>query len=104
MRETIAAEDEGIRADTPTKRVADQAGDRGGCISAGNASQFSDGASARWYSDKEAAETGLGAPRYLPRLRGRSCDPREMGIGPVFACRNSSSRRAKNVSDIDLWS
>jgi acetyl-CoA C-acetyltransferase len=105
MRETIAAEDEGIRADTTYEGVSQiKPAIEGGCISAGNASQFSDGASAAVVmSDKEAAKRGLKPLGIFRGFAAAGCDPREMGIGPVFAVPKLLEQTGKNVSDIDLW-
>jgi acetyl-CoA C-acetyltransferase len=76
----------------------------GGVIAAGNASQFSDGASAQVVmSDKAAAARGL---RPLGVFRGfavAGCEPDEMGIGPVFAVPKLLKRAGLKVEDIDLW-
>src|SRR6476646_5624004 len=105
MREVIASEDEGIRPDTTYEGVSQiKPAVEGGCIAAGNASQFSDGASACVVMSAEEASR-----RNLPPLgifRGfavAGCDPREMGISPVFAVPKLLERAGKNVADIDLW-
>jgi acetyl-CoA C-acetyltransferase len=105
MREVTVSEDEGIRPDTTYEGVSQiKPAIEGGCIAAGNASQFSDGASAAVVmSDKEAAKRGL---RPLGIFRGfavAGCDPREMGIGPVFAVPKLLEQTGKKVQDIDLW-
>jgi acetyl-CoA C-acetyltransferase len=105
MREVTASEDEGIRPDTTYEGVSQiKPAIEGGCIAAGNASQFSDGASAAVVmSDKEAARRGL---RPLGIFRGfavAGCDPKEMGIGPVFAVPKLLEQTGKRVQDIDLW-
>ncbi|WP_323144558.1 acetyl-CoA C-acyltransferase [Massilia phyllosphaerae] len=73
-------------------------------ITAGNASQLSDGASACVMMEAKAAEraglTPLGAFRGLA-LAG--CEPDEMGIGPVFAVPKLLERHGLTVDDIDLW-
>jgi acetyl-CoA C-acetyltransferase len=105
MKEVTASEDEGIRPDTTLAGVSQiKPAIEGGVISAGNASQFSDGASAAVVmSDKEAAKRKL---RPLGIFRGfavAGCDPKEMGIGPVFAIPKLLEQAGKKVSDIDLW-
>jgi acetyl-CoA C-acetyltransferase len=105
MKEVIAAEDEGIRPDTTFEGVSKiKPALEGGTIAAGNASQFSDGAAATVVmSDREAGRRGL-AP--LGAFRGfavAGCDPREMGIGPVFAVPRLLERTGKRTDDIDLW-
>ena len=73
-------------------------------ITAGNASQLSDGASACVMMEAKAAERAglqpLGAFRGLA-LAG--CEPDEMGIGPVFAVPKLLERHGLKVDDIDLW-
>ena len=105
MRETIASEDEGIRADTTYEGVSQiKPAIEGGCISAGNASQFSDGASAAVVmSDREASKRGLKPLGIFRGFAVAGCDPREMGIGPVFAVPKLLEQTGKKVSDIDLW-
>jgi acetyl-CoA C-acetyltransferase len=76
----------------------------GGCITAGNASQFSDGASAAVVmSESEAARHGLKPLGIFRGFAVAGCDPREMGIGPVFAVPKLLEQAGKKVSDIDLW-
>ena len=105
MREVTVGEDEGIRPDTTYEGVSQiKPAVEGGVIAAGNASQFSDGASACVVmSDKEAARRNL---RPLGIFRGfavAGCDPKEMGIGPVFAVPKLLESTGKRVADIDLW-
>ncbi len=105
MKDAIAAEDEGIRADTTYEGVAQiKPAVEGGTIAAGNASQFSDGASACVVMDAKLAQKRGLAP--LGVFRGfavAGCDPREMGIGPVFAVPKLLERAGLKVQDIDLW-
>ncbi len=101
---TIAA-DEGIRADTTLEAVRGiRSAVPGGVITAGNASQFSDGSSAAVVmSAKLAQQRGL---RPLGVFRGfavAGCEPDEMGIGPVFAVPKLLARAGLEVEDIDLW-
>src|SRR5688572_13389281 len=105
MKEVTAAEDEGIRADTTYAGVSQiKPAVEGGCIAAGNASQFSDGASAAVVmSGKEAAKRGLKPLGIFRGFAVAGCDPREMGIGPVFAVPKLLEQAGKKVSDIDLW-
>ncbi|HZE59211.1 MAG TPA: acetyl-CoA C-acyltransferase [Burkholderiales bacterium] len=105
MKEVIAAEDEGIRPDTTYEGVSQiKPAIEGGCISAGNASQFSDGASAAVVmSESEAARHGLKPLGIFRGFAVAGCDPREMGIGPVFAVPKLLEQAGKKVSDIDLW-
>jgi len=105
MREVIAAEDEGIRADTTYEGVSQiKPAIEGGCIAAGNASQFSDGASACVVmNDKEAAAHGLQPLGIYRGFAVAGCDPKEMGIGPVFAVPKLLEQTGKRIEDIDLW-
>jgi acetyl-CoA acyltransferase len=75
-----------------------------GSVTAGNASQLSDGASATLLMSRERADQ-LGIP-YKLIFRGfavSGCEPDEMGIGPVFAIPKLLKRQGLKVSDIDLW-
>ena len=108
MREeqVTLAQDEGNRPDTSLDGLAKLAPVRGekGHITAGNASQLSDGASACVVMDAKLAEQRGIAP--LGIFRGftvAACEPDEMGIGPVFAVPRLLGRHGLKVSDIDLW-
>jgi acetyl-CoA C-acetyltransferase len=105
MKEVTASEDEGIRADTTYQGVSQiKPAIEGGCIAAGNASQFSDGASAAVVmSDKEAAKRGLKPLGIFRGFAVAGCDPKEMGIGPAFAVPKLLENTGKRVADIDLW-
>jgi len=105
MKEVTAGEDEGIRADTTYQGVSQiKPAIEGGCIAAGNASQFSDGASAAVVmSDREAAKRGLKPLGIFRGFAVAGCDPKEMGIGPVFAVPKLLQQAGKSVSSIDLW-
>ena len=105
MKEVIAAEDEGIRPDTTYEGVSQiKPAIEGGCIAAGNASQFSDGASAAVVmSESEAARHNLKPLGIFRGFAVAGCDPREMGIGPVFAVPKLLQQAGKSVSSIDLW-
>ncbi|HLX44359.1 MAG TPA: acetyl-CoA C-acyltransferase [Bryobacteraceae bacterium] len=75
-----------------------------GSVTAGNASQLSDGASATLLMSRERAES-LNIP-YKLIFRGfavAGCEPDEMGIGPVFAVPKLLKRQGLKISDIDLW-
>jgi acetyl-CoA C-acetyltransferase len=98
--------DEGNRADTTIEGLAalkPVTGEKGH-ITAGNASQLSDGASACVVMDAKLAERrGL---RPLGIFRGftvAACEPDEMGIGPVFAVPRLLERVGKRMDDVDLW-
>jgi acetyl-CoA C-acetyltransferase len=105
IKEVTASEDEGIRADTTYQGVSQiKPAIEGGVISAGNASQFSDGASAAVVmSGKEAARRGLQPLGIFRGFAAAGCDPKEMGIGPVFAVPKLLENTGKRVADIDLW-
>lgn len=76
----------------------------GGTVTAGNASQLSDGSAAVVVMDSEEAERrGL---EQLGAFRGFQvvgCEPDEMGVGPVFAVPKLLERAGLNIDDIDLW-
>jgi acetyl-CoA acyltransferase len=75
-----------------------------GSVTAGNASQLSDGASATLLMSRDRADR-LGIP-YKLIYRGfavAGCEPDEMGIGPVFAVPKLLQRHGLKVDDIDLW-
>jgi acetyl-CoA C-acetyltransferase len=104
-REVTIENDEGIRAGTTFDGIHGlRSALPGGLISAGNASQFSDGAGACVLMDETLAEKrGL---KPLGRFLGfavAGCEPDEMGIGPVFAIPKVLARLGLRVSDIDLW-
>jgi acetyl-CoA C-acetyltransferase len=105
IKEITASQDEGIRADTTYEGVSQiKPAIEGGAIAAGNASQFSDGASACVVmSDREAAKRGLKPLGIFRGFAVAGCEPNEMGIGPVFAVPKLLQRTGKKVSDIDLW-
>ena len=105
VKETTASQDEGIRADTTYEGVSSiKPAIEGGVIAAGNASQFSDGASACVVmSDKVAAKKGLKPLGVFRGFAVAGCEPNEMGIGPVFAVPKLLKQTGKQVDDIDLW-
>jgi len=76
----------------------------GGTITAGNASQLSDGASAAVVMDAKLAEQRNIQPLGIYRsLAVAGCEPDEMGIGPVFAVPKLLERNGLTVDDIGLW-
>jgi acetyl-CoA C-acetyltransferase len=105
MKEVTAEHDEGIRADTTYEGVSQiKPAIEGGVIAAGNASQFSDGASAQVImSDKMAAKKGLKPMGIFRGFAVAGCEPNEMGIGPVFAIPKLLERTGLKISDIGLW-
>ena len=104
-KEVTVSSDEGIRADTTYEGVAKiKPAIPGGVIAAGNASQFSDGASACVVMDAKLAEKRNLKP--LGIFRGftvAGCEPDEMGIGPVFAIPRLLERTGVKMDDIGLW-
>jgi len=104
-REVTASVDEGIRADTTFEGVSQiRSAIPGGVISAGNASQFSDGASvAIVMSDKAAAAAGKTPLGIFRGFAVAGCEPDEMGIGPVYAIPKLLKKAGLNVDDIGLW-
>jgi acetyl-CoA C-acetyltransferase len=105
LKDATAAEDEGIRPDTTYEGVSQiKPAIQGGVIAAGNASQFSDGASAAVVmSAATAAKKGLKPLGIFRGFAVAGCEPDEMGIGPVFAVPKLLKQTGKKVSDIDLW-
>jgi acetyl-CoA C-acetyltransferase len=104
-REVTASADEGIRADTTYEGVSKiRTAVPGGCIAAGNASQFSDGASVCVVMDSKLAEKrGLSPLGIFRGFAVAGCEPDEMGIGPVFAVPRLLERAGLKVDDIGLW-
>jgi acetyl-CoA C-acetyltransferase len=104
-KEVTIAADEGIRADTTFEGVSKiRPALPGGVIAAGNASQFSDGASACVVMDRKLAEKrGLQPLGIFRGFAIAGCEPDEMGIGPVFAVPRLLERTGLKVKDIDLW-
>jgi len=104
-REVTIAADEGIRADTTLEGVSKiRTALPGGVVTAGNASQFSDGASVSIVMSRRMAEAKGLAP--LGVFRGfavAGCEPDEMGIGPVFAVPKLLHKAGLTVDDIGLW-
>jgi acetyl-CoA C-acetyltransferase len=104
-REVTIAHDEGIRADTTLEGVARiRPALPGGVVTAGNASQFSDGSSACVVMNAKLAEQRGLEP--LGLFRGfaiAGCEPDEMGIGPVFAVPRLLERTGVKLEDVGLW-
>ena len=105
VREVTLADDEGRRPDTTMEGLsAIRPAIDGGVISAGNASQFSDGAGACVVMEAGlAAKRGLKPLGYFRGFAVAGCEPDEMGIGPVFAVPKLLQRAGLKVDDIDLW-
>ncbi len=105
FREVTASQDEGIRGDTTYEGVSQiRPAVEGGVIAAGNASQFSDGASVQVImSDAQAAKRGLNPLGIFRGFAVAGCEPDEMGIGPVYAIPKLLKRTGLKVEDIGLW-
>ncbi|PWF43948.1 acetyl-CoA C-acyltransferase [Massilia glaciei] len=104
-REVTISADEGIRADTTLEAVSKiRSAVPGGVISAGNASQFSDGASvAVLMSSRVAQIKGLAPLGIFRGFAVAGCEPDEMGIGPVFAIPKLLAKAGLSIADIGLW-
>ncbi len=104
-KEVTVKADEGLRPGTTYESIKDiRTAVPGGVVTAGNASQFSDGAGAcAVVGEKYAEQKGM---KPLGRFLGfavAGCDPDEMGIGPVFAVPKVLKRLGLTMDDIDLW-
>jgi len=104
-KDVTVAQDEGIRADTTYEGVSKiKPAIEGGVIAAGNASQFSDGASvAVVMSAAAAAKRGVKPLGIFRGFAVAGCEPNEMGIGPVFAVPKLLKQTGTNLQDVDLW-
>ncbi|MDU6804781.1 MAG: acetyl-CoA C-acyltransferase, partial [Bradyrhizobium sp.] len=106
FKDITLSQDEGPRPETTAEGLAGLKAVRGDgfSITAGNASQLSDGASACVImSDKEAAKRGLQPLGIFRGFVSHGCEPDEMGIGPVFAVPRLLKRHGLTVDDIGLW-
>lgn len=104
-KEVTVSADEGLREGTTYEGIKDlRTALPGGVVSAGNASQFSDGAGAcALVSEAYASAHNL---KPIGRFLGfavAGCEPDEMGIGPVFAVPKVLKKLGLTVADIDLW-
>lgn len=97
--------DEGNRPETNAEGLANlRPVIEGGCITAGNASQLSDGASATVIMEgAEAAKRGLQPLGLYKGIAVAGCEPDEMGIGPVFAVPKLLKKFGLTMDDIGLW-
>ena len=104
-REVTVSADEGLRAGTTAEVIAKlKPALPGGVISAGNASQFSDGAGACVLMDSAlAAQRGLTPLGVFRGFAVAGCDPAVMGIGPVYAVPKLLKRAGLKIDDIGLW-
>jgi acetyl-CoA acetyltransferase family protein len=106
QEEAFLRQDEGNRPETTLEGLAKLKPVRGDdqFITAGNASQLSDGASACvMMSDTEAAKRGLTPLGIFRGFAVAGCEPDEMGIGPIYAVPRLLKRHGLTVDDIDLW-
>jgi acetyl-CoA C-acetyltransferase len=101
----IFDKDEGNRADTTLEGLAKlKPVHEGKFVTAGNASQLSDGASACVVMSAEAAQRqGLQPLGIFRGFASAGCEPEEMGIGPVFAVPRLLRQHGLTAADIDLW-
>jgi acetyl-CoA C-acetyltransferase len=111
-RKTTLGKDEGNRPDTSLEGLSalkpvfadGQVVKQGKYITAGNASQLSDGAAASvLMEEKEAEQRGLHPLGIYRGMAVAGCDPDEMGIGPVFAVPKLLAKHGLRMDDIDLW-
>ena len=102
--EATVSRDEGLRATTPEALAGLKTVIEGGTITAGNASQLSDGSSAQLLMDSTVAEReGLEPLGIYRGIAVAGCEPDEMGIGPVFAVPKLLKQHGLSVDDIGLW-
>jgi acetyl-CoA C-acetyltransferase len=102
--EATVSADEGLRATTPEALQGLKTVIEGGTITAGNASQLSDGSSAQLLMDSKVAEKESLEPLGIYRgIAVAGCAPDEMGIGPVFAVPKLLKQHGLKVDDIGLW-
>jgi len=110
--EVTLENDEGLRANTSVESLATlqpvfangQTVEKGNYITAGNASQLSDGAAALvLMSEKMATLKGLEPLGIYRGISVSGCDPDEMGIGPVFAVPELLKKYSLSIEDIDMW-
>ncbi len=104
-KELTVKADEGLRPGTTYDGIKDiRPALPGGVVTAGNASQFSDGAGACVVvSERYAQKKGLEPIGRFLGFAVAGCEPDEMGIGPVFAVPKVLARLGLKVDDIDLW-
>jgi len=105
MEQVTLKSDEGNRPDTTLEGLSSLKPVReGGFITAGNASQLSDGAAACVVMEAKLAEKrGLTPLGTFRGLAVAGCEPDEMGIGPVFAVPKLLKQQGLSMDDIDLW-
>lgn len=112
VEDVTLSSDEGIRPGTSKEGLAElkpvwQGGDFSGAgenVTAGNASQLSDGASAQLLMSRTAAEAeGKEILGIYRGFQAAGCAPEEMGIGPIFAIPKLLQRAGLRIEDIGLW-
>ncbi|MEO7547303.1 MAG: acetyl-CoA C-acyltransferase, partial [Ramlibacter sp.] len=104
-KQVTVSRDEGIREGTTKEGISGiRPAIAGGLISAGNASQFSDGSSVCVVMNSKLAEQrGLQPLGIFRGFAVAGCEPDEMGIGPVFAIPRLLERTGVKMSEIGLW-
>ena len=104
-QETALCKDEGNRPQTTLDGLASlNPVIEGGSVTAGNASQLSDGASACVLMEASLAEKrGLSAMGIYRGMAVAGNAPEEMGLGPIYAIPKLLERTGKKIDDIDLW-
>ena len=105
QQEVTLAKDEGNRPETNAEGLASlKPVIEGGCITAGNASQLSDGASAAVVMEgAEAARRGATPLGLYKGIAVAGCEPDEMGIGPIYAVPKLLEKFDLSMDDIGLW-
>jgi acetyl-CoA C-acetyltransferase len=102
--EATVSADEGLRATTAEGLAGLKTVIEGGTITAGNASQLSDGSSAQVVMDAKVAEQrGLEPLGIYRGIAVAGCEPDEMGIGPIFAVPKLLKQHGLSMDDIGLW-
>ncbi|MCB1680286.1 MAG: acetyl-CoA C-acyltransferase [Halioglobus sp.] len=102
--EATVSADEGLRPTTAEGLAGLKTVVEGGTITAGNASQLSDGSSAQLVMDAKVAEKERLEPLGIYRgVAVAGCEPDEMGIGPVFAVPKLLKQHGLSLDDIGLW-
>ncbi|HJV87755.1 MAG TPA: acetyl-CoA C-acyltransferase [Noviherbaspirillum sp.] len=104
-KNVVLARDEGNRPETTLDGLRNLAPVlEGGTVTAGNASQLSDGASACVLMDRRLAERRGLVPLGIYRgMAVAGCEPEEMGIGPIYAIPKLLKQHGLSVNDIGLW-